>query len=86
MIVSTPCRFARTNQSRTWNTGMGSADAVGFFVDQEGVSIFGACIYIGIGSYTYLLELIQEVNFTSTLIVIFISTSSISISSIIQLY
>ena len=62
VIVSTPSRFTRTNQSRTWNTGNGAADAVGFFVDQEGVSVFGACIYSGTGTYEYELELCQEVS------------------------
>ena len=61
VIVSTPSRFTRTNQSRTWNTGNGSPDAVAFTVDQSGVSLFGACIYSGTGSYEYELELFQEV-------------------------
>ncbi|CAG7827585.1 unnamed protein product [Allacma fusca] len=62
IIVATPSRFTRTNQSRTWNTGNGSPDAVAFTVDQPGVSLFGACIYSGTGSYEYELELFQEVE------------------------
>jgi len=65
-VVVTPCRFTRTNQSRTWNTGNGSPDAVCFTVDQQGVTVFGACIYSGTGNYEYELDLLQEVmNFNT---------------------
>ncbi|KAF5304147.1 hypothetical protein FQA39_LY01932 [Lamprigera yunnana] len=56
----TPSRFTRTNQSRTWNTGNGSPDAICFQVDRVGVSVVGVGIYGGIGHYEYELELLED--------------------------
>ncbi|CAH0546546.1 unnamed protein product [Brassicogethes aeneus] len=56
----TPSRFTRTNQSRTWNTGNGSPDAVCFQVDHPGVTIVGVGIYGGIGHYEYEVELLED--------------------------
>ncbi|KAB0796834.1 hypothetical protein PPYR_10895 [Photinus pyralis] len=56
----TPSRFTRTNQSRTWNTGNGSPDAICFQVDRTGVSVAGVGIYGGIGHYEYELELLED--------------------------
>ncbi|CAG9818957.1 unnamed protein product [Phaedon cochleariae] len=61
----TPSRFTRTNQSRTWNTGNGSPDAIGFQVDHPGISIVGAGIYGGIGHYEYELELLEDTSSTN---------------------
>ncbi|XP_074033015.1 MYC binding protein highwire isoform X2 [Leptinotarsa decemlineata] len=58
----TPSRFTRTNQSRTWNTGNGSPDAICFQVDHPGISVVGAGIYGGIGHYEYELELLEDTS------------------------
>lgn len=50
------------NQSRTWNTGNGSPDAICFQVDREGISIIGVGVYGGIGHYEYELELLEDVS------------------------
>lgn len=60
VLHTTPSRFTRTNQSRTWNTGNGSPDAICFQVDRSGVSIAGAVIYGGLGHYEYELELLED--------------------------
>lgn len=62
VLHTTPSRFLRTNQSRTWNTGNGSADAICFSVDRPGVVIAGACVYGGLGVYEYQLELLDDVS------------------------
>uniref|UniRef100_A0A1B6EGK8 PHR domain-containing protein n=1 Tax=Clastoptera arizonana TaxID=38151 RepID=A0A1B6EGK8_9HEMI len=56
----TPSRFTRTNQSRTWNTGNGSPDAICFTVDKPGVVIAGVGVYGGVGTYDYELELLDD--------------------------
>ncbi|XP_076065953.1 MYC binding protein highwire isoform X3 [Oratosquilla oratoria] len=56
----TPSRFTRTSQSRTWNTGNGSPDAICFAVDRPGIVVAGVCIYGGVGTYDYELELLDE--------------------------
>jgi E3 ubiquitin-protein ligase MYCBP2 len=56
----TTSRFTRTNQSRTWNTGNGSPDAICFQVDRPGISVAGIGVYGGIGHYEYELELLEE--------------------------
>lgn len=58
----TPSRFTRTNQSRTWNTGNGSPDAICFQVDRPGISVAGVGVYGGIGHYEYELELLEDVR------------------------
>ncbi|CAL4105683.1 unnamed protein product, partial [Meganyctiphanes norvegica] len=56
----TPSRFTRTSQSRTWNTGNGSPDAICFSVDRPGIVIAGVCVYGGVGTYDYELEFMDE--------------------------
>lgn len=58
----TPTRFTRVSQSRTWNTGNGSPDAICFSVDRPGIVIVGATLYGGVGSYDYELELLDDVS------------------------
>ncbi|XP_063236464.1 E3 ubiquitin-protein ligase MYCBP2 isoform X2 [Bacillus rossius redtenbacheri] len=60
ILHSTPSRFTRTNQSRTWNTGNGSPDAICFSVDRPGVVVAGVCVYGGLGNYEYELELLDD--------------------------
>lgn len=64
ILHMTPSRFTRTNQSRTWNTGNGSPDAICFQVDRAGISIVGVGVYGGIGHYEYELELLEDVIIT----------------------
>lgn len=61
-MQATPSRFTRTNQSRTWNTGNGSPDAICFQVDRPGISIVGVGVYGGVGQYDYELELLEDVS------------------------
>merc|ERR1719481_480050 len=56
----TPNRFTRTSNTRTWNTGNGSPDAICFSVDKAGVLISGATVYGGVGSFDYELELLHD--------------------------
>ncbi|KAL1517024.1 hypothetical protein ABEB36_000844 [Hypothenemus hampei] len=67
ILHMTPSRFTRTNQSRTWNTGNGSPDAICFQVDRPGISIVGVGIYGGIGHYEYELELLEDTSLNSGL-------------------
>ncbi|KAK9891452.1 hypothetical protein WA026_014685 [Henosepilachna vigintioctopunctata] len=60
ILHMTPSRFTRTNQSRTWNTGNGSPDAICFQVDSPGISIAGVGVYGGIGHYEYEVELLED--------------------------
>ncbi|XP_024084698.1 E3 ubiquitin-protein ligase MYCBP2 isoform X3 [Cimex lectularius] len=62
VLHSTPSRFTRTNQSRTWNTGNGSPDAICLSVDRPGVVIAGVGVYGGVGSYDYELEILDDSN------------------------
>lgn len=62
VLHTTPSRFTRTNQSRTWNTGNGSPDAICFSVDRSGVVIAGVTVYGGMGNYEYELELLDDVS------------------------
>lgn len=62
ILHMTTSRFTRTNQSRTWNTGNGSPDAICFQVDRTGISIAGVGVYGGIGHYEYELELLEDVR------------------------
>lgn len=52
----------RTNQSRTWNTGNGSPDAITLQVDRPGITIVGVGVYSGVGHYEYELELLEDVS------------------------
>ena len=56
----TPNRFTRTSNSRTWNTGNGSPDAICFTVDRPGIMVAGAGVYGGVGSFDYELELLHD--------------------------
>ncbi|XP_028043251.1 E3 ubiquitin-protein ligase MYCBP2 isoform X2 [Bombyx mandarina] len=58
----TPSRFMRVNQSRAWNTGNGSPDAICFTVDRSGVMLVGVCVYGGPGNYEYSIELLNDVR------------------------
>jgi len=58
--LMTPNRFTRTSNSRTWNTGNGSPDAICFSVDRAGVLIAGSTVYGGVGSFDYELELLHD--------------------------
>ncbi len=62
ILHMTPNRFTRTSNSRTWNTGNGSPDAICFSVDKPGIFIVGCCVYGGMGSYEYELELLDDQN------------------------
>ncbi|XP_067640218.1 E3 ubiquitin-protein ligase highwire isoform X3 [Eurosta solidaginis] len=59
-LHSTGSRFARCDQSRTWNTGNFGPDAIGFTVDRSGIAIAGAMVFSGSGSYDYQLELLYD--------------------------
>ncbi|XP_063987126.1 E3 ubiquitin-protein ligase MYCBP2 isoform X2 [Diachasmimorpha longicaudata] len=63
-MYTTPSRFTRTNQTRTWNTGNGSPDAICFSVDKPGIVVAGIGIYGGVGVYNYELELLDDLNNT----------------------
>ncbi|KAG0697769.1 E3 ubiquitin-protein ligase MYCBP2 [Chionoecetes opilio] len=56
----TPPRFTRTSQSRTWNTGNGSPDAICFAVDRPGIVVAGVCVFGGVGTYDYEVEILDE--------------------------
>ncbi|KAF6200669.1 hypothetical protein GE061_005112 [Apolygus lucorum] len=62
ILQATPSRFTRTNQSRTWNTGNGSPDAICISVDRPGVVIAGVGVYGGVGSYDYELEILDDAS------------------------
>ncbi len=59
-LFNLPSRFTRTSNSRTWNTGNGSPDAICFSVDRSGIFIVGCCVYGGTGTYDYELELLDD--------------------------
>ncbi|KAJ0183671.1 hypothetical protein K1T71_000094 [Dendrolimus kikuchii] len=58
--LTSPSRFMRVNQSRAWNTGNGSPDAICFTVDRPGVVLVGVCVYGGLGNYEYSMELLHD--------------------------
>lgn len=60
--LSTPSRFMRVNQSRAWNTGNGSPDAICFTVDRPGVVLVGVGVFGGVGNYEYSIELLHDVR------------------------
>lgn len=62
ILYTTPSRFARVNQTRSWNTGNGAADAICFSVDRPGITIAGVGVYGGVGGYDYELELLDGVS------------------------
>lgn len=59
-LYSTGSRFARTDTSRTWNTGNFGPEAICFTVSRSGVSIAGASMFTGSGAYDYQLELLYD--------------------------
>lgn len=61
-IQSTGSRYARIDTSRTWNTGNFGPDAIAFSVDKPGITVAGAMVYSGSGTYDYQLELLQDVS------------------------
>ncbi|KAJ8666974.1 hypothetical protein QAD02_008636, partial [Eretmocerus hayati] len=60
LMYTTPSRFTRVNQTRSWNTGNGSPDAICFSVDRPGILVAGVGIYGGVGVYDYELELLDD--------------------------
>ncbi|XP_035719406.1 E3 ubiquitin-protein ligase MYCBP2-like isoform X2 [Vespa mandarinia] len=60
LMYTTPSRFTRTSQTRSWNTGNGSPDAICFSVDRSGIFIAGIGIFGGVGVYEYELELLED--------------------------
>ncbi|XP_052871008.1 E3 ubiquitin-protein ligase highwire [Anopheles cruzii] len=59
-LYSTGSRFGKIDLGKTWNTGNFGPDAIAFTVDRGGISIAGACVYSGSGSYEYQLELLYD--------------------------
>ena len=53
-------RLPSSSNNRTWNTGNGSPDAICFSVDRPGIFIVGTCVYGGMGTYEYELELLDD--------------------------
>lgn len=62
ILLTTPSRFAKINQTKTWNAGNGSPDAICFWVDRPGIAIAGCGVFGGVGTYEYELELLAEVS------------------------
>ncbi|XP_068785590.1 E3 ubiquitin-protein ligase MYCBP2 isoform X20 [Struthio camelus] len=59
-VKSTPNRFTKTSQGRSWNTGNGSPDAICFSVDKPGVVVVGFSVYGGGGIHEYELEVLVD--------------------------
>ncbi|XP_016086576.1 E3 ubiquitin-protein ligase MYCBP2-like [Sinocyclocheilus grahami] len=59
-VKSTPNRFTKTSQGRSWNTGNGSPDAICFTMDKPGVVLVGFCVYGGGGIHEYELEVLAD--------------------------
>ncbi|XP_068123978.1 E3 ubiquitin-protein ligase MYCBP2 isoform X12 [Hyperolius riggenbachi] len=59
-VKSSPNRFTKTSQGRSWNTGNGSPDAICFSVDKLGVVVVGFCVYGGGGIHEYELEVLVD--------------------------
>ncbi|OPJ66985.1 E3 ubiquitin-protein ligase MYCBP2 isoform A [Patagioenas fasciata monilis] len=59
-VKSTPNRFTKTSQGRSWNTGNGSPDAICFSVDKPGVVVVGFSVYGGGGIHEYELEVLAD--------------------------
>uniref|UniRef100_A0A182N2D3 PHR domain-containing protein n=1 Tax=Anopheles dirus TaxID=7168 RepID=A0A182N2D3_9DIPT len=64
-LFSTGSRFGKVDLGKTWNTGNFGPDAIAFTVDRSGISIVGACVYSGSGSYEYQLELLYDSHHSS---------------------
>ena len=52
-VKSTPNRFTKTSQGRSWNTGNGSPDAICMTVDKPGAVLVSFCVYGGGGIPEY---------------------------------
>lgn len=63
MIHTTPIRFRRINNNKSWNTGNGSPDALCFTVNKPEVVLVGVGVFGGSGNYDYEVELLEEVCF-----------------------
>ncbi|XP_064502012.1 E3 ubiquitin-protein ligase MYCBP2 isoform X15 [Pseudopipra pipra] len=59
-VKSTPNRFTKTSQGRSWNTGNGSPDAICFSVDKAGIVVVGFSVYGGGGIHEYELEVLVD--------------------------
>lgn len=59
-VKSTPNRFTKTSQGRSWNTGNGSPDAICFSADKSGVVVVGFSVYGGGGIHEYELEVLVD--------------------------
>ncbi|XP_031752935.1 E3 ubiquitin-protein ligase MYCBP2 isoform X9 [Xenopus tropicalis] len=59
-VKSSPNRFTKTSQGRSWNTGNGSPDAICFSVDKPGLVVVGFCVYGGGGIHEYELEVLVD--------------------------
>ncbi|XP_031649241.1 E3 ubiquitin-protein ligase MYCBP2 isoform X10 [Oncorhynchus kisutch] len=59
-VKSTPNRFTKMSQGRSWNTGNGSPDAICLTVDKPGVVLVGFCVYGGGGIHEYELEVLAD--------------------------
>ncbi|XP_067149161.1 E3 ubiquitin-protein ligase MYCBP2 isoform X16 [Apteryx mantelli] len=59
-VKSTPNRFTKTSQGRSWNTGNGSPDAICFSVDKPGIVVVGFSVYGGGGIHEYELEVLVD--------------------------
>ncbi|KAL7983914.1 hypothetical protein Chor_000790 [Crotalus horridus] len=59
-VKSSPNRFTKTSQGRSWNTGNGSPDAICFSVDKAGVIVVGFSVYGGGGIHEYELEVLVD--------------------------
>ncbi|XP_062389671.1 E3 ubiquitin-protein ligase MYCBP2 isoform X1 [Sardina pilchardus] len=59
-VKSSPSRFTKMSQGRSWNTGNGSPDAICFSVDKQGVVLVGFCVYGGGGIHEYELEVLAD--------------------------
>ncbi|XP_077339218.1 E3 ubiquitin-protein ligase MYCBP2 isoform X15 [Lithobates pipiens] len=59
-VKSSPNRFTKTSQGRSWNTGNGSPDAICFSVDKLGLVVVGFCVYGGGGIHEYELEVLVD--------------------------
>ncbi|XP_053677390.1 E3 ubiquitin-protein ligase highwire [Anopheles nili] len=64
-LFSTGSRFGKIDLGKTWNTGNFGPDAIAFTVDRSGISVVGACVYSGSGSYEYQLELLYDSHHSS---------------------
>ncbi|KYO37437.1 E3 ubiquitin-protein ligase MYCBP2 isoform A [Alligator mississippiensis] len=59
-VKSSPNRFTKTSQGRSWNTGNGSPDAICFSVDKPGAVVVGFSVYGGGGIHEYELEVLVD--------------------------